>query len=38
MFPLINMRETGINLRRIMDERGRRLYAYYEKLNTLHVA
>ena len=22
MFPLINMRETGINLRRIMDERG----------------
>ena len=106
MFPLINKRETGINLRRIMDERGitakdvqeylglgcvqsvyrwidgvnmptidnlyalsalfqlpidaivrgnrasivpgssletldlrdRRLYAYYEKLNTLHVA
>lgn len=56
MFPLINKRETGINLRRIMDERGnrapivpsiplethdlrdRRLYAYYEKLNTLCVA
>lgn len=46
MFPSINVKETGINLRRIMDKRGytvkdvqdRRVYAYYEKLNQRFVA
>ena len=43
MFPLINKRETGVNLRRIMDKRGitaKDVQAYlgYEKLNELRVA
>ena len=45
IFPTINLKETGINLRRIMDKlvaleipRDRRLYSYYKKINELVAA
>lgn len=48
MFPVINKKETGLNLRRIMDNcglsakdvqlRNNRLFAYYHKINELRAA
>ena len=37
MFPIINLRETGINLRRIMDERGITAKDVQEYLNLASV-
>ena len=35
MYPVIDKRETGISIRRIMDQHMKRLYAYYEAYRKL---